>query len=69
MSFVYGALVLLFGWLLSPSSLFLEYLEWVLYEKAYLKKDLRDSWFSPTAAQLCPLSTAPNPQPLYPNYL
>lgn len=25
-----------------PPPLFLEYLEWVLYEKAYLKKDLRD---------------------------
>lgn len=44
-----------------PPLCFLEYLEWVLYEKAYLKKDLRDPWLSPTAAQLCPLSPTPNP--------
>lgn len=44
-----------------PPLCFLEYLEWVLYEKAYLKKDLRDPWLSPTAAQLCPLSRPPNP--------
>lgn len=44
-----------------PPLCFLEYLEWVLYEKAYLKKDLRDHWLSLTAVQLCPLSTALNP--------
>ncbi|KAI4804816.1 hypothetical protein KUCAC02_026429, partial [Chaenocephalus aceratus] len=55
---VYGVLVVLFGW--APHSLcFFEYLEWVLYEKAYLKKDLRDPRLSPTAAQLWPLSFDP----------
>lgn len=52
---VYDALVLL---LVS-----LEYLEWVLYEKAYLKKDLRDPRLAPTAVQLCPLLPT---QPLQP---
>lgn len=44
-----------------PPLCFFKYLEWVLYEKAYLKKDLRDHWLSPTAVQLCPLSTALTP--------
>lgn len=42
-------------------------LEWVLYEKAYLKRDLRDPLPTPAAAQLCPLLTALDPKhPKYP---
>lgn len=58
--FVYGALCVLS---LRPTPLpplcFLEGLEWVLCEKAHLKKDLRDPWLAPTAAQLCSLLLTP----------
>lgn len=58
-SFVYGALVLLSGRLLSLLLCFLEYLEWVLHEKAYLKR----TWGTLGSPQQLP-SCAPPSQPL-----
>lgn len=57
---VYGTLVLLFGPLFSLS-LSPEVLGVGVVWKGLFKKDLRDPQLSPTAAQLCPLSTPPTP--------